>query len=152
MAVTPERTEVVRLRLICLTSPRQLEDETTEFGLQDKQRVVHAGRRQADGSIHYALDVRVTSRRGTDAPRFSGPLVHGAAAAPFLYLGWRRKEPADSPWLRRLKIPLAAITGEQIAAVARAGGGVLEARVSGAGSGTIPLLGEGWTPAVAGGA
>ncbi len=146
MAVTSEQSEVVRLRLICLAPPEQHADEATEFGLQDKQQVIHAGHRGAGGSISYDLEVRVTGSRGTNAPRFSGPFVQGTAAAPFLYLGWWRKEPPGSPWIRRLNIPLTAITREQIAAVNRAVDGFLEARINGNGGGTVPLLDGGWLP------
>jgi hypothetical protein len=146
MSSKPEETRVASLRLICLAPPAWPEEASVEFGLQDKQQVVHAGHRQDDDSIRYDLTVQVTRSREAAALRFRGPYVHGTAAVPFLYLSWRRKEPAGSPWLRRLKIVLASITWEQIEALDRLGGGVLEARVSGAGSATAPLLGGGWTP------
>lgn len=146
MARTVAEARVVHLRLICLAPPEQQEDAPIEFGLQDKRQVIRAGDRQADGSVHYHLDVEMTGGGGTAAPRFSGPFVHGTAVAPFLYLSLRREGPEDSPWLRRLKIPLTSITQEQIEAIDRLDGGVLEATVSGAGSATVPVLGGGWIP------
>jgi len=73
-------------------------------------------------------------------PDFGGPFVHGPAGARFLYLSWR---PRGGVWIRRFKIPLAPMSWEQIAA---GQAGALAARVSAASSGTVALLGAGWTP------
>ena len=146
MAATSDETRVVRLRLICLTPPpQQYENSPAEFGLQDKQQVVHPGEMQAGGSLHYEFEVQVRRNRQTNALRFLGPYVHGPPAEPFLYLSWRRKEAGPPSWIRRLKIPLSSITWAQIEAAGRTDRGVLEASVDGTGSGTVPLLGGGWT-------
>jgi len=73
-------------------------------------------------------------------PDFGGPFVHGPAGARFLYLSWR---PRGGVWIRRFKIPLAPMSWEQIAA---GQAGAPAARVSAARSGTLALLGAGWTP------
>src|SRR6185437_10889498 len=95
--------------------------------------------------VQYEIEVSVKRDSGTNALRFLGPLVHGMAALPFLYLSWRWTGPEPSPWIKRLKISLTSITWEQIDAASNGGGSLLEATVSGAGGGTVPLLGGGWT-------
>jgi hypothetical protein len=144
MAKTAPETRPVRLRLICVTPPQTYENTLAEFGLQDKEQVLHPGHAQLDGSIVYAFDLQVQRNQETLAPRFRGPYVHGTPAAPFLYLGWRRSEAGQTTWIRRLKVPLSSITWERIEAVQDVDGGVLVARVSGTGSGTVSLLGDGW--------
>lgn len=144
-----EGNEVMRLCLICLAPPEEREGAATEFGLQDKRQALHGGQRQADGAMRYEFDVQVAWEGGAAAPRFRGPFVHGTAALPFVYLGWREQGPKESPWIRRLKVPLSGITSEQVETVTRRSGGVLEAAISGAGSGTVPLIGGGWTPRAA---
>ncbi len=58
-----------------------------------------------------------------------GPFVQGPPAQRFVYLGiGGYAGQADSPWSRRLKVPLMGITASMIAA-----GGVVEARVPGTG-------------------
>jgi len=136
----------VRLGVVCqVPLPGSYQGEAAEFGIQDKDQRVHPGHAQADGSIRYEVDATVSERPGTMEPRFGGSFVHGSATGPFLYLSWRPGRPEGAPWIRRLKIPLASIdwvllggtdTGEAVA---------LEATISGEGSGTVALLGEGWT-------
>ncbi len=145
MAKKEPETRAVRLRLICVTPPEMYEGAPSEFGLQDKEQVLHPGQAQSDGSIRYDFDVQVQRDREATTPRFRGPYVHGTPAAPFLYLGWRRREAGQATWIRRLKIPLSSITWEQIEAVQGGDGGVLAASVSGTRSGTVPFLGTGWT-------
>ena len=146
MARTADETHGVRLRLICLTPPpAHHEHRPTAFGLQDKTQVVHPGHVQADGAVHYEFEVQVKRNAATAAPRFLGPYVHGTPADPFLYLSWRHTEPEQAPWIRRLKVPLSAITWEQIEKAGRAADSRIEASVSGRGSGTVSLLGDGWT-------
>ncbi|HYN89839.1 MAG TPA: DUF5990 family protein [Ardenticatenaceae bacterium] len=136
----------IRLRLICTTPPTEGQaDEETEFGLQDRKQMLFSGQKQGDGSIHYEFGVEARPDPQTAKPRFSSAFVHGSSATPFLYLSLKRKQAAESPWIRRLKIPLASITWAQVEQVARMESGILEARVAGTGTGTVPLLGEGWT-------
>lgn len=147
MVGTTRDMGIVRLCLICRTiPPEQHEGKATEFGLQDNEQNLVAGTQQADGSIHYAFTVRAGEGRTGATPRFSGPCVHGTAAAPFLYLGWRLAGAEQSSWIRRLKVPLGTCSWEQVRAVRDIHGGCLEATVDGTGSGTVPLLGDGWTP------
>ena len=139
-------THLVRLRIICLNPPMgHYEGGATEFGLQDKQQVLHAGKSQPDGSV--AFDVELSAQRNemTGAIRWRGPYVHGAPAAPFIYLSWARLAPTPSRWIRRMKIPLSPITSQQIEAATSGTHGRLEAWVDGERSGTVPLLDDEWT-------
>jgi hypothetical protein len=76
--------------------------------------------------------------------------VHGTAAVPFVYVSWRSQSAEPPHWLKRLKIPLASITWQQIEAADYARGDRLEATISGTGSGTVPILGGGWKVRAAG--
>jgi uncharacterized protein DUF5990 len=130
----------IRLQITCESPPpATYNGQRTEFGLQDKQQGLHAGVSQPDGALHFACEVAVKLHAKTDAPDFGGPFVHGPTSARFLYLGWR---PLGGAWIRRFKIPLAPISWEQIAA---GQAGALAAHVSATRSGTVALLGAGWT-------
>ena len=74
---------------------------------------------------------------------FTGAYAHGARDKRFVYLTY--KIPEGDGWriYRRIKAPLHMITWEQVQA-ALAAGRVLQARVSGLRSGTVPLLDDGW--------
>ena len=136
--------KTVQLRLVCVAPPvGECEGMPTEFGLQDRQQVVHPGRAHADGSLSFELSVSVTYRAEANAVRFSGPFVHGTPAAPFLYLSLRRASGEPRPWIRRIKVSLAGPTWDQLDTAPE--GSLFTARVSGARSGTVPLVGEGWT-------
>ncbi len=146
MADTAKQGETIRLRIICRTHPSgQHAESDTEFGLQDRQQHLVPGERHADGSLRYEVAVQIREGTAGTSPRFLGPYVHGTAAAPFLYLGWRESGAGQSLWIRRLKIPLVSLSWAQIRAHLDARDSRLEATVDGAGSGTVPLLGEGWT-------
>jgi hypothetical protein len=77
--------------------------------------------------------------------RLRGPIVHGPATAPFLYLSCRPAAAPGGPWIFRLKVPLGRIDAR---AVGRVGGTTevtLEARVRATSGGTVSLLGDGWS-------
>lgn len=75
-------------------------------GIQDKQRDVHTGKQEPDGSWRFTCSVTVKERDGVALPQFSGPFVHGTPVARFLYLSWKRHTGLPAPWLQRVKIPL----------------------------------------------
>lgn len=144
MAQTTVGNQVVHLRLTCVTPPSHTDDSgRAEFGLQDRTHMIHRGHAHADGSVSYEIPVPVARQGATNAVRFLGPYVHGTAAAPFLYLSVKRPQAGPEPWIRRLKIPLTGLTWDQVDATP--GLSVFAARVSGNGSGTVPLLDGGWT-------
>src|SRR5882672_5252947 len=154
-----EREELIRLRIICLSPPKP-EQYGAEFGLQDnsttQEWVVHPGKANAKGDIHFECECRVRRKARTGEPNFLGRFVHGDSAKRFLYLSWRPKawrpgQPdSGATWVRRMKVHLSSITWEQIEKVSRPGS-VLEARVEGTGRGggpncaTVTLEDGGWT-------
>ncbi len=82
-----------------------------EFGVQDKSNGLCAGARE-DGGVVFDLRVEVKPADGA-APVFAGPHAHGPPAGRFLYLSWRNP---TGEYARRLKLPLASITWDDIAA------------------------------------
>jgi hypothetical protein len=156
-----DRTEQrVRLRVVCL-SPPDPEQYSAEFGLQDNSAtatwVIHPGKVQPNGDIHFDCECRVRPNPRTGQPNFLGPFVHGDAAKRFLYLSWRprawdpgQQDPPCSAWVRRIKVHLSPITWEEIESAIQLRG-VLEAAVRGTGSdggpscASVPLVGGGWT-------
>lgn len=132
-----------RLQVVCIEPPVcEWEGVRTEFGLQDRQRALHPGQAQADGSLAYALTVTATQRPGANGVRFSSPFVHGTSSDPFLYLSLRAMEGEPAAWIRRMKVPLVGLTWDRLAAVAD--GNEFTIRVSGSRSGRAAVLGEGW--------
>ncbi len=141
--MTKTKATSVAMRLICLMQPPDTYDgRPTKFGLQDKKQVLHLGIRLPDGALRFDFIVTVERKPNQATPKFGGPFVHGTADTPFVYLGYREAQ-ENASWIRRLKIHLSSITWVQVEA-AQAGAAMLEARVSGQGSGTVPLLGDGW--------
>ncbi len=136
---TPPPTRI-RLQIICDAPPPAAFDcQPTEFGLQDKQQALHPGVPQPDGALRFRCEAHVKPHAATGAPDFGGAFVHGPVGARFLYLGWR---PPGGAWIKRFKIPLVSISWEQIAS---ARNGALTARMNTTRSGTVALLGLGWT-------
>jgi Family of unknown function (DUF5990) len=84
--------------------------------------------RSKSGDLRFEFEVRV--REGKDGqPNFLGPFAQGSAHERFVYLDigtYAGQE--DTPWSRRLKVPLRSITWDQIKK-----GKVLETRVPGTG-------------------
>ena len=140
---TPEVT--VRLRLICEEPPPTVRaGEPVAFGLQDKAGDLQPGLTLPDGSLRFEGQARAT--RGPDGMlRLRGPIVHGTAIAPFLYLSCRPASPPGRPWIFRLKVPLARIDGRALGRDRGAGPVTLEARIRATSGGSVPLLGSGWT-------
>ncbi len=90
--------------------------EATEFGLQDKEGVVHAAKRASKTRSVFACELAVSSRTGT--PILSGPFAQGPPSGRFLYLSWRRI--GGTGWIERIKIPL-SMTANQIRTALRTG-------------------------------
>lgn len=130
------------LRIICLDPPTAPNDPSSRFGLQDKAQQLTEGQLQSDESIAFTVRIKVKGTPGIAAPDFAGPFVHGPAQQRFLYISLGSRQGSEWRWLRRIKVPLSAITWEQIE---RTGSnGLLQVSVDGTKSGTVPLLGVGW--------
>ena len=147
----------IRLRIICIAPPNP-DEHGASFGLQDnsttKEWVLHAGKKQSKGDVHFECECRIRNNRTSGKPNFLGLFVHGGTADRFLYLSWRPKDwrpggPEVPRWvcLRRMKVRLGSITWPQIKQAARHNG-VLEKKVEGTGPsgpfGSSEIRGEGW--------
>ena len=101
---------------------------TIEVGLQDKDQQVHAGILQADGAWRYGGTLTVKTDKASGEPDFSGPFAHGVRGGRFIYISWKRVPALPTPWVQRVKIPLAGLTWGLIEA---AGSGAVVADISG---------------------
>jgi len=132
------------LHIVCLNPPDSSADSRSiPFGLQDKSQTLHAGHRRSDGALQFQCSIQV-KRSNSGEVDFAGPYVHGTPHKRFLYLSLRSPDPQSEPWIRRLKISLSGINWHDIQATSEASC-ILEASVDGAKSGTVALLGGGWT-------
>ncbi len=130
--------QTVSLRVICEhPSP-------APFGLQDKHRDIAEAEQLADGGLAFSLQLKV-KQADTGQPNFTGTYAHGTVQDRFLYLTQKVRDGKGWRILKRLKIPLKSITWEQVEAVLTNPNAVLQVTVSGHGTGTVPLLGDGWT-------
>ncbi len=80
------------------------------FGLQDKAEVLHVGKPGKAGAVVFDLTLQVKSLDAAQAVLVGG-FAHGKPAERFLYLGWRN---ASGGFAQRLKLPLHAITSDQV--------------------------------------
>lgn len=128
----------LQLRLICINPPALPDDSSLEFGLQDKQGMLHAGTLLPDGALQFDFVVSVQT---DEVLKFSGAFAHGTKDAPFVYLGLRPAQ-AGAAWIKRIKVTLKGITPAQVSA-AIASRQPLQATVSGQGAASVPLL-QGW--------
>ena len=101
--------------------------------------------------LKFEFTVRV--RQGKDGrPNFLGPFVQGPTHERFVYLDIGTcAGQTNTPWTRRLKIPLRGITWELISPTTKSSLATLEARVVGTGKDGGPSCGtvksfEGWKP------
>ena len=119
----------VKVHLIC---PDTIEAIVTaggfDFGLQDVDQVVHPGQRTRDDSVQFECELRIKLDGAKKMIHFYGAFVHGPSADRFLYLSWKRQNPTDSLWIRRLKIPLSEIAWKQVSGLKE--GQVLQGRIN----------------------
>ena len=108
-----------------------------DIGLQQGRgtayRTVQTQRSQG-GDLRFDGTVTIRGDRGDGPPNFLGPLTQGPPGGRFLYIDvGKLAGQADSPWERRIKVPLGGITWELIEQVAADPTLVLEARLPGTG-------------------
>lgn len=102
-------------------------------------------------SVTFELVVQL-QRKTDGALVLRGLEVQGPPAGRFVYVNaGQYAGQTTSPWGRRAKIPLGAVTGALVELVRAQPHAVLVAEIEGSGrdggpaSGTVPLLGAGWT-------
>lgn len=129
----------LQLRLICINPPALPDDSSLEFGLQDKQGMLHAGTLLPDGALQFDFVVSVQT---DEVLKFSGAFAHGTKDAPFVYLSLRPTH-AGAACIKRIKVTLKGITPAMTAS-AITDNKPLQATVSGQGAASVPLL-EAWS-------
>ena len=93
---------------------------------------------RSDGSdLHFGFTAGV--RAAGSSPDFRGPFIQGPAGGRFVYIciGACAGQ-TDTPFSRRLKIPLTGITSDMIRRASSGKGAVLETRVQGTGRDGTP--------------
>lgn len=143
MARSPSQP-VLLLRLVVVEPPKNVA-MCVQLGRDD----LLAPATDTARELTFDFDVRV-ARRPSGEPNYLGPFAQGPADARFVYLNSGTSAgQADSPWTRRAKISLSAITWPQIEdAIAR--GVPLVGRIRGRGKdgspvcASTPLLDGGW--------
>ena len=100
--------------------------------------------------VSFDFSITVADKRKDGAPNFLGPIVQGPPAGRFIYVDvGTYAGQKNTPWSRRMKIPLADITWALIKKVRSTPGQRLIARIQGTGKdggpvcATVPLI-EGW--------
>ena len=126
---------VLNCRIILETPPPGV-----DYGLQQGRGSASATvqTQRSDGSdLHFDFTAGV--RTAGSSPDFRGPFIQGPAGGRFVYIciGTCAGQ-ADTPFSRRLKIPLTGITADMIRRVSSAKGAVLETRVQGTGRDGTP--------------
>ena len=119
-------------------------------GASGKATLVGPVHSSADALV-FDFEVMVDGSNADGGPRLLGPFVQGPPAARFVYLTIGASAgQIGSPWQRRAKVPLGAISWQAIEALAP--GERLTAHFNGTardGSpacATVPILSPGWTP------
>jgi len=110
-----------------------------DYALQKgRGSVFETVQKQRSNGTHLRFEFTADLRAAGSAPDFRGPFVQGPAGGRFVYIGIGSfAGQHDTPWSRRLKVPLTGITPALIRQAA-AGGTVLEAHVPGTGRDGTP--------------
>ena len=106
-----QETRTVRLRIIYDGTPPNVWDGgVKDFGVQDKDNVLHLGKTERNGDVVFDVVIDVKLEK-TAAPVFLGGFAHGPPKERFLYLSWRN---TNGAYAQRLKLPLGGITWSDI--------------------------------------
>jgi hypothetical protein len=90
--------------------------------------------RSKGNDLHFEFSVAMRAPNKKAEPDFSGPVVQGPPGQRFVYIDiGTYAGQADTPWSRRLKIPLIGITWDMIDRASADARTVLETRVPGTG-------------------
>jgi hypothetical protein len=109
--------------------------------------------RSTGRDLSFEFDVELKASGATGPADFGGPTVQGPRGGRFIYVDiGSLAGQQNTPWTRRMKIPLTGITAAQIKKTF-SGTHVLEARVPGTGRDGGPTCAtvkdfDGWQPAV----
>ena len=138
----------VRIRLVLVDPPAGI-DYGIQRGAGEKyETLLVQQRRRGDVVFEFAMSVADTRKDG--GPNFLGPVAQGPPTGRFVYIDVGTYAGQKStPWSRRMKVPLAAVTWAMVRKAAKLGG-MLEAKIPGTAKdggpncATVRLL-DGWT-------
>ncbi len=124
--------EHLTLRVILTAPPLGV-----DFGVQSGRGAGYdtmQRKRSSGGDLRFEFTVAIKGSATKAPPDFGGVVVQGRAGERFVYIDiGTYAGQTDTPWSRRLKIPLSGITWDAIARALANTGAVLEARVAGTG-------------------
>ena len=127
----------LRLRIVIEKPPAGI-DYALQKGRGHAYETVQT-QRSSNKDVKFEFAVGVKERGKGSAPALTGSYVQGPPASKFVYIDIGASAgQKDTPWSRRLKVPLTNISAATIDQVARDSGAVLEARVPGAGKNGEP--------------
>jgi hypothetical protein len=112
-----------------------------DFALQKGRGGNHEIVQKRSGSHDLVFEFTATAKSGArnDSPNLLGPFVQGPAEARFVYIGIGAfAGQADTPWSRRLKVPLSGITVSLIYQLADDPEALLETHIPGTGKDGSP--------------
>lgn len=114
-----------------------------DFGLQEghgSDYEVATKQRSKGDDLEFEFTVTAKTGRDDDLPNFAGPFVQGPVGQRFVYINiGTYAGQTNTPWSRRLKIPLSGITWDVLRA-----GKVLAARIPGTGKDGGPSCAYEW--------
>ena len=95
----------VKLRIVLKQPPAGV-----DFGLQQghgRPFTIAGKQRSKDGDLQFEFTVTAKTSNKNDLPNFTGSFVQGPVGERFVYINiGRYAGQTDTPWSRRLKIPL----------------------------------------------
>jgi TusA-related sulfurtransferase len=132
--------ENITLRIICNNPPST--HTASKFGLQNKAQELVEGEPLAENRLQFTFEMTVQQKEGK--LNFTGQFAHGTLKERFVYLTLKALQADEWQIVRRAKIQLKTITWEQVETVLANPHAYLQAEVDARGTGTVPLLCEGW--------
>jgi uncharacterized protein DUF5990 len=143
----------MNLRLVLLVPPAGI-----DYGLQSGRGSGYETvqtQRSAGKDLRFEFSIEVNAAAKQGPPDFRGPVVQGPAGGRFVYIDiGTYAGQTNTPWSRRLKVPLTGITWAQVERASRGARTLLEARVPGTAKDGSPACASvkdfgGWKPAAA---
>src|SRR6476620_2837953 len=115
METADGQTLPFRIRIVGLPPADWESEKRMEAGVQRGEEIEQS-RAPAGEALEFKGELRLKAPvgRGTAAPVFLGPYTHGPVTGRFLYVSWTSEASGKRRMFRRMKIPLGAISWEQI--------------------------------------
>jgi hypothetical protein len=125
-------TGELRFRIVLQAPPAGV-DFALQTGRGADHEIVQRQRSAGDDvSFEFSLGVRTVASRTSAPPDFHGPAVQGPPGGRFVYIGSGTSAgQRDTPWSRRLQVPLTGITSAMVERATKDARLIIEARVPG---------------------